>query len=1146
MGYPQLRRDARQEPVSGYRSVRCSSCDLENAAGKKFCIGCGAALGLLCPRCGSGNPVQASFCGDCGIPLGRQPTAGTHLPAESEQKVEAGRASTDGHQISTKPPPDVASAEGERRHLTILFGDLVGSTEIAANLDPEDWREMATAYQRVASEAVARFGGHVAQYLGDGVMAFFGYPHAHENDPERAARAGLAILESISLLNKNFSAERRPTLAARVGIHAGSVVVGRVDGRNADVFGEVPNIAARVQAMAEPNTVLISESVHRLISGLFVVEEAGARQLKGVLAPVKLYRLLRPSGIKRRHAAAATRSLTPFVGREEEIRLLLGCWERAREGEGQVVLVVGEAGVGKSRILSEMRQRIADTPHTFIEGAGDALFENTPFYAVTEMLRQGFSGQTDDGDEGRLHALERAIGFAGLKPEETIPLIGPLLDFGISEKYPPLPLPGEQQRRRQMATLAAWVLASARVQPMLIVLEDLHWVDPSTIELSQLIAEQSATVPVLLLCTARPEFRMTWPMRAHHTQVNLNRFSRGQVREMLARLTGATPLGRELVETLADRSGGVPLFVEELTRAALESDGRPTTPGIPATLQDSLMARLDQLGSAKEIAQVASVIGNEFSYGLLRAVASMKDERLQAALKELADAELLFAQGVPPEAHYLFKHALIREAGYQSLLRSKRQLYHRHIAEALQDQFSAIANARPELLAHHCMEAGLPEQAIRQWYIAGQQAIQRSANVEAVSHLSKALDLLMRMPENPERAQQELTLQVAIGTPLIASKGFASPVVERVYARARRLCQDAGEAPELFPVLSGLWMFYTSRGEHMTARDLAERCLRIAQSVGDTGLLVHAHQILGVGFITTSDFVRALDNLEQALEKYDPREHCSLVYTYGQDPAAFVLTLVSWPLWFLGYPDQALRRCQEAQALAQTLNHPYTSLSVAAFSACFYQFDRNPRAVEELAEQAISISTDHGFVFYRAWGLIMRGWALAEQGQVLEGIAQMRVGLDEYRTNGGGSNKPFFLSLLGEAYGKLGQFNQALNVLAEAQDLADENRECWWQAELHRIKGELILAQRDRHTTLHSGQIEAEECFHKALAIARAQKAKSLGLRAAMSLSRLWIPQSRHSEAQQLLHETLDTFEEGFETRDLMEAKLLMEVTMRS
>jgi class 3 adenylate cyclase len=704
--------------------MRCPSCNTENQPTARFCFECGAGLQTPCVRCGFENPPSAKFCQECGAALS--------APALASVR-----------QASPVQPREVA---GERRHLTVLFCDLAGSTAIAAQLDPEEWRETVGGYHRAATEAITRFGGHVAKYLGDGVMAFFGYPEAHDNDAERAARAGLAILDAITKLNGQPG---HPMLAARVGIDSGAVVVGAGAGKDADVFGDAPNIAARVQEAAAPGTVLVTEDTHRLISGLFVVESVGTPALKGIERPIQLYRVIQASGVRGRlEAAVAARGLTPFVGREDELRSLMNRWERVVEGEGQVALIIGEAGIGKSRLVQRFHEQIAGVPHTSVEAGAAPFFQNTPFYPVVEMLRQALEWRGHESAEEKLALLEPRLELAGLRLAETVPLIAPLLDLQLPAKYPPSVLSPEQQRRRLLAALVEWALGTARLQPAVITVEDLHWADPSTLELLQLLVEQGARARLLLLYTARPEFHAQWPPRAHHTQNTLNRLSSRNVRTMMVQVATRNALSEDAIATMVERAGGVPLFVEDLTRAVLESgDAKLTGREIPATLHDSLMARLDRLGPAKEVIQVGAVIGSEFSYELLHAVHPLAEDDLQRALRTLADAELLYVRGIAPEATYLFKHALIRDAAYEALLKSRRKDLHRLVARAIDEKFPAHGEAHPEVLARHWTEAGETAPAIAQWSKAGETARAHNAFNEALESYRQAVALLNLLPE---------------------------------------------------------------------------------------------------------------------------------------------------------------------------------------------------------------------------------------------------------------------------------------------------------------------------------------------------------------------------------------------------------------
>jgi class 3 adenylate cyclase len=677
----------------------CAKCGAENSEGNRFCGDCGAPLEDRCSQCGADNPTGKRFCGDCGAALAASGgSEQSRDPLQSTAEVRAPTEKGDG----------VTSVDGERRHLTVLFSDLVGSTEIAAHLDAEDWREIAARYQRTAAAAVTRLGGHVAKYLGDGLMVYFGWPQAHEDDAERAVRAGLAMVDEVSALKRRVSVEREVKLAVRVGIQTGSVVMGRGGGGEADVFGDVPNVASRVQSTAEPDSVVITAAVHQLVSGLFVVEDRGAHHLKGIEHPVQLYRALQPTMVRRRAQRGAARSLTPFVGREDDVCLLLSRWERAREGQGQLVLLMGEPGIGKSRLVEEFRARLRNDTYAWVECAGEQLFQSTPFHAVTQLLRQALGWRGNESHQDRVTQLERNLELAGLKLSEALPLIAELLDLPKPENYPPLTFTPEQRRRRLLANLVAWVPNIAPTQPLILAMEDLHWVDPSTLELTQTLVEQAATAPLMLLCTGRPEFRVPWPMRAHHTQVTLNRLNERHTREMIAGVVARSALAPDLVDEVVKRTDGVPLFAEELTRLMLEGDSRSPVREIPTTLHDSLTARLDKLGPAKEVAQVAAVIGREFSYALLKAVVSIDETLLQSALQKLLDAELIYARGIPPEATYRFKHALIRDSAYEVLLKAQRKKLHGEIASVLERDFTQLARTEPEVLAiHHSAAATL-------------------------------------------------------------------------------------------------------------------------------------------------------------------------------------------------------------------------------------------------------------------------------------------------------------------------------------------------------------------------------------------------------------------------------------------------------
>jgi predicted ATPase/class 3 adenylate cyclase len=747
---------------------------------------------------------------------------------------------------------------GERRHLTILFCDLVGSVALTSKLDPEEWRATVASYQRAASDAITRFGGEVARYVGDGIMAFFGYPVAHDNDAERAVRAGLSILDAVSQHNQQPTHAK---LSVRIGIDSGPVVVGTGAGQAVDAFGDTAKIAARVQASAEPHTVVVTSATHRLISGLFVVDNRGAQTLKGIEQPVQLYRAVRPSGMRGRfEAAAAIRGLTPFVGRQEELRLLLGRSERAIEGEGQVVTIIGEAGIGKSRLVRHFHDAIAGTPHTWIEAGAGAFFQNTPFYPVSEMLRQVLGGTTELEQVIQLAARVTAV---GLKPAEAIPLLAPMLNFSLPPEYPPSALPPEEQRRRLLAMLVEWFIGAARTQPLISVIEDLHWADPSTLELIQLLVEQGATAPVILIYTARPEFHPPWPLRSHHMQLTLSRLSARDIRTMVHEVSAQKALSDETVATVVERTGGVPLFVEELTRSVLESgEGNLVGHAIPVTLHDSLMARLDRLGSAKEVAQIGAVIGTEFSYELLHAVYPMLEAELKSALRGLTDAELLYVRGIAPEATYQFKHALIRDAAYEALLKSRRKELHLSVARTIEQKFPAFKETQPEVLARHWTEAGEIESAISGWEGAARRAAEGRAYQEAEAHYRQELNLLQLLPESEDRDGRELILRMALGGIVVATRGWSAADALDTYDRARVLAQRAGAAKSL-EVLYGLWVSHITRGEMRVALALANQILEMSRNL-NRAAQVTSHYVLGSTQLVLGELKNARQHLQQA------------------------------------------------------------------------------------------------------------------------------------------------------------------------------------------------------------------------------------------------------------------------------------------
>jgi len=1064
-----------------------------------------------------------------------QPAQTTPRPAVQEQP------SPEVTPRSTAPP------DAERRQLTVMFIDIVESTSLSSQLDPEEYRGVVRAYQAFCSEVVQRYNGHVAQYLGDGLLVYFGYPQAHEDDAQRALRTGLGILAAMGDLNSRLQSEKGIQLALRLGIHTGLVVVGEIGSSRRQeqlALGETPNVAARIQARATPNTLVVSRATYRLIQGYFECQDLGAQALRGVTESMHIYQVLSESGATSRLDVAQPRGLTPLVGRESEVALLQERWEQAKAGHGQVILLTGDAGIGKSRLIQTLKDHVANEPHVRWECRSAEYYQNTALFPLVDLFQRLLRFQAQDTPDEKFGKLEQMLRQYRLPLEESVQLFAPLLSVPLpAHHYPPLNLSPQRQRQKTLETIITILQEEAERHPVLFIVEDLHWADPTTLELLNLVIEQIPTASLLVLLTCRPHFQPAWHHRSYLTEVTVHRLSQHATERMAAQVVGGKRLPAEVLQQIIEKTDGVPLFIEELTKAILESGylkeththdeltGTLPALAIPVTLQDSLMSRLDWLMTGKVIAQLGATIGRQFSYALLQAVSQLNERTLHEELHRLVEAELLYQRGIPPQATYTFKHALIQDAAYESLLKSTRQQYHQRIAQVLEEQFPETVEAEPELLARHYTEAGLNEQAVRYWYKAGQRASERFAYVEAIAHLRQGLALLTTLPETSKRTQHEVDIHIALGASLLATKGYGAPEVEQIYLRAHHLCQHLEEPQQLFPVLRGLWNHYTIRAEHQRAHALGEQFLTLAQQRQDSAMLVAAHRALGTTLYNLGTPAEAHRHFTQGLALYDPQQHRTSTFLYGEDGGVMCQSFAARALWFLGYPDQALARSHEAVTLAQQIVHPFSLGFALIFAAMIHQHRREVRAVHERAETVISLALAQGFPFWLAQGAILRGWTLAQQGQAQAGIEQIHQGSNAFRATGAEINQSYFLGLLAEAHGTLGEPETGLRMLTEALALGER----WYKPELYRLKGALLLQQNsDNHA-------EAKTCFQHALDIARSQQAKSLELRAARSLSKLWQQQGKRQEAHDLLAPVYGWFTEGFDTADLKDAKALLD-----
>ena len=1081
------------------------------------------------------------------------PAPQTRAPGPSEAPV----LPPDRPAASARPcvqpfPAALVPPEAERRPLTVLFCDLVDSTRLASHLDPEDFRDIVRAYHQTCTAVIQRFDGYVAQYLGTGLLVYFGYPVAHEDDAQRAVWTGLGIVAAIEPLNTHLALPPADRVAVRLGVHTGVAVVGDVGAgarQEPLALGEPPHIAARLQHLASANTLVVSAATYQLIEGYFTCEAFGEQSLRGLAPPLRVYRVLQPSGVQSRLEVAAARGLTPLVGREPEVALLLERWTRVKAGMGQVVVLEGEAGIGKSRLVQVLKDHVAHEPYVCWECRSAEYTQHTALFPLVELLQRLWQFDAHEVPHAPLAQLEHALRQYRLPLEESVPLFAVLLSLPLpANRYPPLTVSAQRQRQKMLEALVAILLELAEHQPVLLILEDVHWTDPSTLEWLNLVIEQTPTASLLVLLTGRPPLLPAWPHRSYLTEITVTRLSPAQVAQMVTGMTAGKPFPAAVLQQIITKTDGVPLFVEELTKALVESghlqdvQGRYVLVGplatltIPATLQDSLMARLDRLGTAKAVGQYAAVIGRQCTYELLQAVTQLDEALLQRELGRLIDAELVYQRGLPPHAIYVFKHALIQEAAYESLLKRTRQHYHQRIVHILEAQFPETTGTHPELVAHHATEAGLTAQAVHYWHTAAHRAVERSAHVEAIQHLRQGLAVLQTLPETPERRQREVDMLIALGASVFATQGYAAPEVGEIYTAARQRCAHLDAPHQLFSVLRGLWNHHYVRAELQTAHTLGEQLLALAHHVHNPAMLVAAHRDVGATVFPQGAVAAAYTHFAQGIALYEPQQHRASVFLHGQDAGVLCRSYAAAALWYLGYPDQGWARIQEAVTLAQQLAHPFSLNFALGEAAMFHQCRREGKATQECAEASIVLATAQGFLHWRARGAVLRGWALAQQGQVQAGIEQITQGLRDYRATGAQLALPHYLALLAEAYGIMGQPDAGLTVLTEALTLVDQTGVRLWEAELYRLKGALLCQQSsDNHR-------EAATCFQHAMALARNQQAKSWELRAATSLARLWQQQGKYDEARQVLGDVYHWFTEGLETADLQEAKALLDL----
>jgi class 3 adenylate cyclase/tetratricopeptide (TPR) repeat protein len=1139
--------------------MECSACGHSNRDGANFCSKCGGSLAPVCPSCGADVEADANFCDVCGASLSVA-TEVDASPAVVAPFAVPSAAPTAVAQPPLPTPPVVAppaAQSADRRQLTVVFCDLVGSTEMSGRLDPEALRDIIRAYQTAAEKVILRYEGHVAQYLGDGLLAYFGFPRAHEDDVHRAVSASLGILGAVSLLAPEVKDRWGADLEVRIGAHTGHVVVGEMGGaevRESLAVGDTPNIAARVQGIAEPGALVITDASHRIVDGFFNCSSLGEHDLRGVSKPMQLHRVLHESTARTRLDVAATIGLTPLVGRDREVAVLAERWEDAKRGSGGVVTLRGEGGIGKSRLVASLKEHVAlDSDAWLSESQCSAHHRNTALHPVIDTFENTVLRFTpEDTDDAKRERLAGLLAQYGFDLDEAVPLFSELFSIPPEPGAPDLELTPEQRRQRVLEGFARMLCLRGGQQPTLFVMEDLQWADPSTLELMDLVVDQAPGVSLLVLLTSRPEFESPWGQRSFVTQVNLSRLRPEDTADMVLRVAGGKSLPEEVVLQVVEKTDGVPLFVEELLKTVIDSDllverehGYELTRslpalGIPSTLHASLMARLDRLAAVRDVLQLAATVGREFSYQLLRAVSPLDEATLREHLAELVGAEFLYPKGAPPTATYTFKHALVQDAAYGSLLQSTQQIYHQKIAAALESRGPDATP--PELLAHHYTAGGRPGEAIAYWHKAGRRAKSRAATAEAISHLRRALDLIGTLPPSEEAESRELDCLIELGPALIAADGYGSPEVKSNYTRALDISGALGEdSIEYFRALSGLWAYYMSRGPLATAHDIASRLLSMAERSGDVDLRISARSMLADAVYNLGDFHAAVEHGEAGIALDRGRAARGEGYEFSDDAGLMCRVWMSWALSRTGHQGRATEIADEALRLG--LAHPSFMIRVEApmYAAAFYGQNRMFDVAHDINEQARALATEFDFPVGIALADMRLGWLRACQGDA-DGVRQIQQGVDAWRALGSAVAAPAFMGLLAEGCIGADHREAGLDAAAEGLRLSDETGTAHNDAELRRMRGDLLMLGEPSSAT----RGEAEAAFWSAIETAREQHARASEMRAALSLCRLWREDGRIDEARALLAEVYEWFEDGSATPDLRDASALLEALAES
>jgi len=1103
--------------------MRCTNCGFENPEGMSFCGKCAGPLVNTCTDCGFENPQGFDFCGKCSAPLTEK------TPSQETNKID--------------------SPQAERRQLTVMFCDLVGSTSLSEKLDPEELRELIQNYLEVCAEVINRYDGHIAKYLGDGILVYFGYPMAHEDDASRAVHTGLEILSDMEKLNTRLKKEKGRSLSIRIGVHTGLVVAGEMGGGDVReqmaIVGETPNIAARIEGVAETDTMAISPATYQLIDGYFECKSIGFHTLKGISQPLEIYRVLKPIDTASRLEAVIAKGMTSLIGREDEIKLLFDSWEHLKKGNGQLILLSGEAGIGKSRLVNVFKDHVTSDEHTWIGIRCSPYYQNNFLHTITDYFQRRLDLGNDELHEDKIHKIENFLELYEFPLNQSMHLLSSLLSVSLPEKYKTLDITPQKQKELTLDFLVNWIIKEKEKENVILVIEDLHWIDPSTLEFINLLVEKGPDLGILSFFTFRPDFNPTWEYVSNFSRITLNKLPEHQVKLIAKSVAKNKALPDEVIEQIVKKTDGVPLFVEELTKMILESGliieksdhyelkGQLPPLAIPTTLQDSLISRLDRLASVREVAQLSSIIGREFSFDLLSEVSLLDDSTLTSALNQLVDYEILYEEGTPPLSNYIFKHALIRDAAYESLLKSKRREYHQQVAEVYESKYKTDLTKYYPMLVHHWdLAAGEKKEygeavvkTVNYLEMSGEMALRNGAFKEAGELLQRANDLYELFPESDRTLEHELSILKNLGIAVFATSGFGAKKTRQIYERAWKLCEQIGKTPGTFPILWGLWLCYHFSSDPDKEYELGSELLDIAKNANDNELLLQAHHAIWTSQMLIPNYSKALVHLEEGRKLYSPKYHESHCFNYGgHDPGMCCHRALCLINWFVGYPDKALK--EGDISIKHAKFHQFSLITALMAKTFVYKQRGEVEKTKDNTALIVETALSSGLPGYLLWTSIFEGWVMGQGDEISEGIALIEESCEKI-----GYKDPAYMSMLAELFLKAGRTEEGLKLVNELLEIVESKNKRDYEAELYRLKGELLM---------DTSQSDTEKCFKKAIEISRKQGARSLELRSVISFCQLKQELDKTREAKKMLSGCYGWFTEGFETADLKEAKKLL------